>query len=156
MKTGREERTSDFRRRASVEMGGSYIRRALWRSVARSLKSEVTNRGSGTLAASALARHCEATGVSLPRGGVSHGNAWVVYSNSDCSYASLTLLEFEAWRKTHGDCPRGAYGTHTMPSAGSSPGPAGAPASSATASRRSISIPKPASTTTATASTIQA
>jgi hypothetical protein len=98
MKTGREERTSNFRRRASVEMGGSYIRRALWRSVARSLKSEVTNRGSGTLAASALARHCEATGVSLPRGGVSHGNAWVVYSNSDCSYAPLMLLEFEAWR----------------------------------------------------------
>ena len=72
MKTGREERTSDFRRRASVEMGGSYIRRALWRSVARSLKSEVTNRGSGTLAASALARHCEATGVSLPRKGRVH------------------------------------------------------------------------------------
>ena len=30
------------------------------------------------IAASALARHCEATGVSLPREGVSHENAWGV------------------------------------------------------------------------------
>ena len=69
MKTGREERTSDLRRRTSVEMGG----RRMWRPrgarvvASRGLELEVTIRGSGTLAASALARHCEATGVSLPR-----------------------------------------------------------------------------------------
>ena len=33
----------------------------------RGLEVEVTIRGSGTPAASELARHCEATGVSLPR-----------------------------------------------------------------------------------------
>ena len=38
----------------------------------RGQKLEVTIRGSGTLAASALARHCEATGVSLPRKGRVH------------------------------------------------------------------------------------
>ena len=38
----------------------------------RGLELEVTIRGSGTLAASALARHCEATGVSLPRKGRVH------------------------------------------------------------------------------------
>ena len=41
-------------------------------------RSEVPNRGSGTLAASTLARHCEATRVSLPRGGRPHENAWGV------------------------------------------------------------------------------
>ena len=41
------------------------MRRSRGARVARSLKSEVTDRGSGTLAASALARHCKATGVSL-------------------------------------------------------------------------------------------
>ena len=44
----------------------------------RLARSEVPNRGSGTLAASTLARHCEATGVSLPRGGRPHENAWGV------------------------------------------------------------------------------
>ena len=38
----------------------------------RGLELEVTIRGSGTPAASALARHCEATGVSLPRKGRVH------------------------------------------------------------------------------------
>ena len=41
----------------------------------RGLEFEVTIRGSGTPAASALARHCEATGVSLPRKGHVHENA---------------------------------------------------------------------------------
>jgi hypothetical protein len=91
-----EKRAADLRRGS----GGRCMRRPCGARVvaSRSLKSEVTNRGSGTSAASALARRCEATRVSLPRGGVSHGNAWVVYSNSDCSYAPLTLLEFESWR----------------------------------------------------------
>ena len=40
------------------------MRRPCGRRVARSRKSDVPNRGSGTLAASALARHCEATRVS--------------------------------------------------------------------------------------------
>ena len=59
----------------SVEMGG----RRMWRPrVARVVASrgqelEVTIRG--TLAASTLARHCEATRVSLPREGGSQGNA---------------------------------------------------------------------------------
>ena len=35
----------------------------------RGLEFAGPNRGSGTLAASAFARHCEATGVSLPRKG---------------------------------------------------------------------------------------
>jgi hypothetical protein len=43
--------------------------------VGGSRKSDVPNRGSGTLAASALARHCEATRVSLPREERPHGNA---------------------------------------------------------------------------------
>ena len=51
-------RTSDFRRRTWAGSGG--------------LELEVTIRGSGTPAASALARHCEATGVSLPRKGRVH------------------------------------------------------------------------------------
>ena len=78
MKTGREERTSDLRRRTSVEMGG----RRMWRPrgarvvASRGQELEVTIRG--TLAASALARHCEATGVSLPREERPHGNAWGV------------------------------------------------------------------------------
>jgi hypothetical protein len=69
------KRTSDLRRRTSVEMGG----RRMWRPrVARVVASrgqelEVTIRG--TLAASTLARHCEATRVSLPREGGSQGNA---------------------------------------------------------------------------------
>ena len=60
-------RTSDFRRRTSAGLRGRYMRRPRGWRVAGSRKSEVTNRGSGTPAASALARHCEATGVSLPR-----------------------------------------------------------------------------------------
>ena len=71
-------RTSDFRRRTSAGLRGRYMRRPRGWRVAGSRKSEVTNRGSGTLAASALARHCEATGVSLPRGGRPHENAWGV------------------------------------------------------------------------------
>ena len=62
-------RTSDFRRRTSVESGGRYMRWPRGGRVVGSRMSDVPNRGSGTLAASALARHCEATGVSLPRGG---------------------------------------------------------------------------------------
>ena len=72
------KKTSDFRRRTSVESGRRCMRRPCGRRVARSRKSDVPNRGSGTLAASALARHCEATGVSLPRGGRPHENAWGV------------------------------------------------------------------------------
>jgi len=60
-------RTSDFRRRKSAGLRGRCMRQPRGARVARRLKSEVTDRGSGTLAASALARHCEATGVSLPR-----------------------------------------------------------------------------------------
>ena len=41
----------------------------------RGQKLEVTIRGSGTPAASTLARHCEATGVSLPRKGRVHESA---------------------------------------------------------------------------------
>ena len=64
-------RTSDFRRRTLAGLRG----RCIWRPcgarvvASRGLELEVTIRGSGTPAASALARHCEATGVSLPRGG---------------------------------------------------------------------------------------
>ena len=63
-------RTSDFRRRTSAGLRGRYMRRPSGTRVvaSRGLELEVTNRGSGTPAASALARHCEATGVSLPRG----------------------------------------------------------------------------------------
>ena len=70
--TGRK--TSDFRRRTSVESGRRCMRRPCGRRVARSRKSDVPNRGSGTLAASALARHCEATRVSLPREERPYGN----------------------------------------------------------------------------------
>ena len=65
------EKTSDFRRRTSAGSGGRYMRRLLGRCVvaSRGLELEVTIRGSGTPAASASARHCEATGVSLPREG---------------------------------------------------------------------------------------
>ena len=67
-------RTSDFRRRTSAGLHGRCMRRPRgWRVVAsRGLELEVTIRGSGTLAAPALARHCEATGVSLPRKGRVH------------------------------------------------------------------------------------
>ena len=57
-------RTSDFRRRTSAGLRGRCMRRPRGARVARRLKSEVTDRGSGTLAASALARHSEATRVS--------------------------------------------------------------------------------------------
>ena len=70
-----ETMTSDFRRRTSADVsGGRCMRRPRgWRVVAsRGLELEVTIRGSGTPAASALARHCEATGVSLPRKGRVH------------------------------------------------------------------------------------
>ena len=63
-----EEKTSDFRRRTSAGLRGRCMRRPRGGHVVGSRKSEVTIRGSGTPAASALARHCEATGVSLPRG----------------------------------------------------------------------------------------
>ena len=58
------KKTSDFRRRTSVESGGRCIWRLRGTRVARSLKLEVPNWGSGTSAASELARHCEATRVS--------------------------------------------------------------------------------------------
>ena len=48
-----EERSSDLRRRTSIESGGRCMRRPRGRRVAGSRKSEVTNRGSGTPAASA-------------------------------------------------------------------------------------------------------
>ena len=62
-----EEKTSDFRCRTSAESGGRRLRWPYGARVvaSRGLELEVTIRGSGTLAASALARHCEATGVSL-------------------------------------------------------------------------------------------
>ena len=62
-------RTSDFRRQTSAGLRGRYMRRPRGARVvaSRGLELEVTIRGSGTPAASALARHCEATGVSLPR-----------------------------------------------------------------------------------------
>jgi hypothetical protein len=72
------EKTSDFRRRTSAESGG----RRMWRPrgarvvASRGQELEVTIRG--TLAASTLARHCEATGVSLPREERPHENAWGV------------------------------------------------------------------------------
>ncbi len=65
-----EEKTSDFRRRTSARLGARRLRRPRGACIvaSRGLELEVTIRGSGTPAASALARHCEATGVSLPRG----------------------------------------------------------------------------------------
>ena len=65
MKTGREERTSDLRRRTSVEMGGRRMWRPRGARVVASRGQELEATIRGTLAASALARHCEATGVSL-------------------------------------------------------------------------------------------
>ena len=65
MKTGREERTSDLRRRTSVEMGGHRMWRPRGARVVASRGQELEVTIRGTLAASALARHCEATGVSL-------------------------------------------------------------------------------------------
>ena len=64
-------RTSDIRRRTWAGSGGRCMRRPCGARVvaSRGLELEVTIRGSGTPAASALARHCEATGVSLPREG---------------------------------------------------------------------------------------
>ena len=70
-----EERNSDFRRRTSADVsGGRCLRRPRGACIvaSRGLELEVTIRGSGTLAASELARHCEATGVSLPRKGRVH------------------------------------------------------------------------------------
>ena len=69
-----EEKTSDFRRRTSARSDARRLRRPCGARVvaSRGLELEVTIRGSGTLAASALARHCEATGVSLPRKGRVH------------------------------------------------------------------------------------
>ena len=66
-----EEKTSDFRRRTSARSDARRLRRPRGARVvaSRGLELEVTIRGSGTLAASELARHCEATGVSLPREG---------------------------------------------------------------------------------------
>ena len=63
------EKTSDFRRRTSIRSGGRCMRWPYGARVvaSRGLELEVTIRGSGTLAASELARHCEAIGVSLPR-----------------------------------------------------------------------------------------
>ena len=60
-------RTSDFRRRTSAGLRGRCMRRPRGARVvaSRGLELKVTIRGSGTLAASTLARHCEATGVSL-------------------------------------------------------------------------------------------
>ena len=69
-----EEKTSDFRRRTSIRSGARRLRWPYGARVvaSRGLELEVTIRGSGTLAASALARHCEATGVSLHRKGRVH------------------------------------------------------------------------------------
>ncbi len=59
------EKTSDFRRRTSVEMGGHRMWRPRGARVVASRGQELEVTIRGTLAASALARHCEATGVSL-------------------------------------------------------------------------------------------
>ena len=69
-----KRRASDFRRRTWAGSGGRCMRRPRGACIvaSRGLEFEVTIRGSGTLAASALARHCEATGVSLPRKGRVH------------------------------------------------------------------------------------
>ena len=68
------EKTSDFRRRTSARSDARRLRRPRGACIvaSRGLEFEVTIRGSGTPAASALARHCEATGVSLPRKGRVH------------------------------------------------------------------------------------
>ena len=87
------EKTSDFRRRTSVGLRG----RCMWwpygaRVVAsRGLELEVTIRGSGTPAASALARHCEATGVSLPRKGRVHES---VRGQSPVSHGIVALCHY--------------------------------------------------------------
>ena len=67
-------RTSDFRCRTSARSDARRLRRPCGARVvaSRGLEFEVTIRGSGIPAASALARHCEATGVSLPRKGRVH------------------------------------------------------------------------------------
>ncbi len=84
------EKTSDFRRRTWAGSGG----RCMWRPcgarvvASRGLELEVTNRGSGTPAASELARHCEATGVSLPRKGRVHES---VRGQSPVSHAASAL-----------------------------------------------------------------
>ena len=61
-------RTSDFRRRTSAGLRGHCMRRSRSARVVASRGQELEVTIRGTLAASALARHCEATGVSLPRG----------------------------------------------------------------------------------------
>ncbi len=61
----------------------------------RGQKLEVTIRGSGTPAASTLARHCEATGVSLPR------IAWELSSVSHTDArrdANVHTMEKLKWR----------------------------------------------------------
>ena len=73
-----QEKASDLRRRTSAGLRGRCIRLPRGGHVVGSRKSDVPNRGSGTLAASTLARHCEATRVSLPREERPHGNAWGV------------------------------------------------------------------------------
>ena len=57
----------------------------------RGLELKVTIRGSGTLAASALARHCEATGVSLPRKGRVHES---VRGQSPLSHGIVALCHY--------------------------------------------------------------
>ena len=71
-------RTSDFRRRTSAGLRGRCMRRPRGARVVASRGQELEVTIRGTLAASALARHCEATRVSLPREERPHGNAWGV------------------------------------------------------------------------------
>ena len=69
-----EEKTSDFRCRTSARSDARRLRRPRGARIVatRGLELEVTIRGGDTPAASALARHCEATGVSLLRKGRVH------------------------------------------------------------------------------------
>ena len=86
-------RTSDFRRRTSARSDARRLRRPCGARVvaSRGLELEVTIRGSGTLAASALARHCEATGVSLPRKGRVHES---VRGQSPLSHGIVALCHY--------------------------------------------------------------
>ena len=88
-----EEKTSDFRRRTSARSDARRLRRPRGACIvaSRGLEFEVTIRGSGTPAASALARHCEATGVSLPRKGRVHES---VRGQSPVSHGIVALCHY--------------------------------------------------------------
>ena len=123
-------RTSDFRRRTRVGSGERCMRRSRGACVVASRGQELEVTIRGTLAASALARHCEATGVSL-------------------LYLTIDGVVYIPCYDNNGNVTRYLNvngGAIAMPSASSSPSPVGAPASSATASPRSTSIPRLAST----------